>query len=127
MRARTIYGRAPHPTHGLARLRFLVCHLLLLPLFRNILERLRRRIYGRFQRRHEAAFGFFLTILVSIHAGKSMGGGSRGIKKPKLRDYSIRATPEEIIALRAAVSSRKDPLTCAILGAVMIEHELDRL
>lgn len=56
-----------------------------------------------------------------------MGGGSRGVKKPKLRDYSIRATPEEIEALRKAVAARKDPLTCAILGSVMVEHELDRL
>jgi DNA-binding MltR family transcriptional regulator len=56
-----------------------------------------------------------------------MGGGGRGVKKPKLRDYTIRATPEEIAEIRNAITSRKDPLTCAILGGVMVEHELDKL
>jgi DNA-binding MltR family transcriptional regulator len=49
-------------------------------------------------------------------------------RKPKLRDLS-RLPPEfdDVIALSDALSKDHHPITTAIIGAVMIEHQLDRL
>jgi DNA-binding MltR family transcriptional regulator len=54
---------------------------------------------------------------------------NRGVKKPKLRDYShLILTPEEKEALAAAAHSHNQhPIVIAILACVLIEHELDRL
>jgi DNA-binding MltR family transcriptional regulator len=50
---------------------------------------------------------------------------NRGKPKPKLRDLGrIPPTDEEIKALRNAAQSA-DPIVTAILGAVLVEHELD--
>jgi DNA-binding MltR family transcriptional regulator len=49
-------------------------------------------------------------------------------RNPKLRDLS-RLPPEydDIIALNDAFLREQQPITTAILGAVMVEHELERL
>jgi DNA-binding MltR family transcriptional regulator len=54
---------------------------------------------------------------------------NRGKKKPKLRDYSdLVLSDEEKIALSAAASSiEQHPIVTAILGYVLVEHELDIL
>jgi DNA-binding MltR family transcriptional regulator len=54
---------------------------------------------------------------------------NRGVKKPKLRDYShLVLTREEKDALAAAAhSENQHPIVIAILACVLIEHELDRL
>jgi DNA-binding MltR family transcriptional regulator len=54
---------------------------------------------------------------------------NRGVKKPKLRDYShLILTQEEKDALAgAAHSHNQHPIVIAILACVLIEHELDRL
>ena len=54
---------------------------------------------------------------------------NRGVKKPKLRDYShLVLAPEEKEALAAAAHSQhQHPIVIAILACVLIEHELDRL
>lgn len=55
-----------------------------------------------------------------------MGGGSRGVKKPKLRDLSVeRLTPQEQDALIDAIGATSTPIAKAILGAVLVEHELE--
>jgi hypothetical protein len=51
---------------------------------------------------------------------------SRGRKKPKLRDLSVNPlTFEEQKALIDAVGAAAHPINIAILGAVLVEHELD--
>jgi hypothetical protein len=53
-------------------------------------------------------------------------GGSRGIKKPKLRDLSSKPlTIQEQHNLIWAVCGATAPISCAILGAVLVEHELE--
>ena len=54
---------------------------------------------------------------------------NRGKKKPKLRDYShLALTPEEKDAVSAVAHSvEQNPIATAILGAVLVEHELDGL
>lgn len=54
---------------------------------------------------------------------------NRGKKKPKLRDYSnLVLTGEEKQALHAvAESGDQQPIVTAILGCVLVEHELDVL
>ena len=54
---------------------------------------------------------------------------NRGRPKPKLRDYShVILTNEEKEALQAAAHSHtQHPVVIAILGCVLLEHELDRL
>jgi DNA-binding MltR family transcriptional regulator len=49
-------------------------------------------------------------------------------RKPKLRDLS-RLPPEydDLVALRGAFLKPQHPITTAILGAVMVEHELEQL
>lgn len=55
-----------------------------------------------------------------------MGGGSRGAKKPKLRDLSVdRLTPQEQDDLIDAIGATSTPIAKAILGAVLVEHELE--
>lgn len=58
-----------------------------------------------------------------------MGGGSKGQKKPKLRDYSHPSlTREERDTLRYAMASPDQPaIAIAILGCALVEHELDML
>jgi hypothetical protein len=54
-------------------------------------------------------------------------GGSRGRKKPKLRDLSrYMPTPQEMIALERSIVDAH-PVAVAILAAVMVEHDLERL
>lgn len=51
---------------------------------------------------------------------------SRGKPKPKLRDLSVHPlTPTEQNAILDAVSAATSPIATAILGAVMVEHELE--
>lgn len=51
---------------------------------------------------------------------------SKGRKKPKLRDLSVNPlTYEEQTALIDAVAAAAHPMNTAILGAVLVEHELD--
>jgi hypothetical protein len=51
---------------------------------------------------------------------------SKGRKKPKLRDLSVNPlTYEEQTALIDAVAAAAHPINSAILGAVLVEHELD--
>ena len=54
---------------------------------------------------------------------------SKGARKPKLRDYSrLVLTPEERSAvLNAATDKGQHSIVTAILGYVLVEHELDRL
>jgi DNA-binding MltR family transcriptional regulator len=53
---------------------------------------------------------------------------NRGVRKPKLRDYSQKPlTPEEKTALLAAIKAQQFPIPTAILGAVMVEHEMELL
>jgi DNA-binding MltR family transcriptional regulator len=54
---------------------------------------------------------------------------NRGIKQPKLRDYShLVLTAEEKEAVAAAAHSvEQHPIVMAILGYVLVEHELDIL
>src|ERR1700687_3443987 len=54
---------------------------------------------------------------------------NRGIKKTKLRDYShLVLTAEERKAVSAAAHSMdQHPIVTAILGYVLVEHELDVL
>jgi DNA-binding MltR family transcriptional regulator len=54
---------------------------------------------------------------------------SHGRRKPKLRDYSsITLSTEQKDALRAALMGQDwHPIATAILGAVMLEHEVDLL
>jgi DNA-binding MltR family transcriptional regulator len=49
-------------------------------------------------------------------------------RKPKLRDLS-RLPPEydDLVALRDAFLRGQQPITTAILGAIMVEHELEQL
>jgi hypothetical protein len=49
-------------------------------------------------------------------------------RKPKLRDLS-RLPPEyaDLVALSDALVEDQHPITTAILGAVMVEHELEQL
>jgi DNA-binding MltR family transcriptional regulator len=57
-----------------------------------------------------------------------MGGGSRGVKKEKLRDLSTRAlTLDELRALNDVLFNSVAPITVAILGAVLVEHDLERV
>lgn len=58
-----------------------------------------------------------------------MGGGSKGRKKPRLRDYSNRTlTKEERDTLLNAMASPDQPaIAIAILGCASVEHELDLL
>jgi DNA-binding MltR family transcriptional regulator len=57
-----------------------------------------------------------------------MASRNRGQKKLKLRDLSrLPPTREEQDALRAFLDERAPPVAAAILGAVMVEHELDTL
>jgi hypothetical protein len=50
---------------------------------------------------------------------------SKGRKKPKLRDLSVNPlTYEEQTALIDAVAAAAHPINSAILGAVLVEHEL---
>jgi DNA-binding MltR family transcriptional regulator len=51
---------------------------------------------------------------------------SRGKRKPKLRDFStFPLTPQEASALHDAVHRATNPISTAILGAAMVEHELE--
>lgn len=54
---------------------------------------------------------------------------NRGKKRPKLRDYShLTLSAEEKDALRAvAESGDEQPMVIAILGCILVEHELDIL
>ena len=54
---------------------------------------------------------------------------NRGNKKPKLRDYShLVLTDEEKKAVEAAAHSvQQHPIVTAILGYVLVEHELKYL
>jgi hypothetical protein len=54
---------------------------------------------------------------------------NRGVKKPKLRDYShLALTTEEKDAIAAVAHSiEQNPIVTAILGAVLVEHELEGL
>lgn len=52
---------------------------------------------------------------------------NRGVKKPKLRDLShTPLTPTEVMDLVALLNEQKHPITTAIIGAVNVEHALDR-
>lgn len=52
---------------------------------------------------------------------------SRGVKKPKLRDLSLDPlTPTEANELLYALDSSLPPIALAILGQVLLEHELDQ-
>jgi DNA-binding MltR family transcriptional regulator len=52
---------------------------------------------------------------------------SRGIKKPKLRDLSVDPlTSVEIDSLLSALDASLPPIALAILGQVLLEHELDQ-
>ena len=56
-----------------------------------------------------------------------MGGGSRGRKKPKLRDLSRDIpTKDELIAINRALGEAH-PTAAGILGAVVVEHDLETL
>jgi hypothetical protein len=58
-----------------------------------------------------------------FHRGSAM---SKGRKKPKLRDLSVDPlTYDEQILLINALSAAATPISIAILGAVLVEHELD--
>jgi hypothetical protein len=51
---------------------------------------------------------------------------SRGVKKPKLRDLSQEPlTSEESLALIKAIDHSLPPIALAILGQVLVEHDLD--
>src|SRR5260221_3714907 len=53
---------------------------------------------------------------------------SKGKKKPKLRDYSsVTLTADEVEQLRQTMLADPHPISTAVLGAVMVEHELDVL
>jgi|HubBroStandDraft_5_1064220.scaffolds.fasta_scaffold53754_1 DNA-binding MltR family transcriptional regulator len=54
---------------------------------------------------------------------------NRGVKKPKLRDYShMVLTPDERTTISAIANSPdQNPIVTAILGYVLVEHELDLL
>jgi hypothetical protein len=57
-----------------------------------------------------------------------MGGGSRGVKKEKLRHLSTRqTTAEEARAVNHALLAAGSPIAVAILGAVLVEHDLERV
>jgi DNA-binding MltR family transcriptional regulator len=58
-----------------------------------------------------------------------MASRNRGTKKPKLRDYSsITLSAVDASKLYEALTAPEPhPITTAILGAVMVEHQLDRL
>lgn len=56
-----------------------------------------------------------------------MGGGSRGVKKPKLRDLSTSPlTTEEQNRLVDAIAAASSPIAQAILGALIVEHDLEQ-
>jgi hypothetical protein len=55
-----------------------------------------------------------------------MPSRNRGKPKPKLRDLSVNPlTHEEVNALIDAVGAASTPIAVAILGAVLVEHELE--
>jgi hypothetical protein len=57
----------------------------------------------------------------------AMPSRNRGKRKPKLRDLSVNPlTPKEINALLDAINAATAPIAVAILGAVLVEHELER-
>lgn len=56
-----------------------------------------------------------------------MSSRNRGVKKPKLRDLSNEVlTSEEWNALLDAVDHSLPPIALAILGQILVEHELDK-
>jgi len=55
-----------------------------------------------------------------------MASRNRGVKKPKLRDLSQKPlTTDEQHALLDAIDLTSPPIATAILGAVLVEHELE--
>lgn len=56
-----------------------------------------------------------------------MGSRNRGVRKPKLRDLShaVITSEERKTLMRALINT--NPIVTAILGAVLVEHELDWL
>jgi hypothetical protein len=51
---------------------------------------------------------------------------NRGVPKPKLRDLSVNPlTHEEQNALADAIAATTSPIAVAIMGAVLVEHELE--
>jgi hypothetical protein len=67
-------------------------------------------------------------LIYRISLGAIMGGGSRGVKKEKLRDLSTRPlTFEEVRVLNDELFKSAAPISVAILGAVLVEHDLERV
>jgi hypothetical protein len=57
-----------------------------------------------------------------------MAGRNRGRKKPHLRDLSRQhATGDESMAVMAAIETAQSPITVAILGAALVEQELETI
>jgi hypothetical protein len=67
-------------------------------------------------------------IMFSVHRRHFMASRNRGKTKMKLRDLSrLRLDPKESEELGAALGAMQNPISTAILGAVMVEHDLETL
>jgi hypothetical protein len=66
--------------------------------------------------------------MISILSEEAMASRNRGQKKPKLRDLSrTQPSVDEEAALSRLLTEATNPITVAIVGAVLVEHQLETL